>query len=59
MINSLSKTDDAIKDMINLFTKPNDFIKQINLLNKTNAFIKKINSLSKTDDFIKNDKFAW
>ena len=36
MINSLSKTDDAIKDMINLFTKPNDFIKQINLLNKTN-----------------------
>ena len=36
MINSLSNTDDAIKHMINLFTKPNDFIKQINLLNKTN-----------------------
>ena len=36
MINSLSNTDDAIKHMINLFTKPNDFIKQINFLNKTN-----------------------
>ena len=36
MINSLSKTDDAIKNIINLFTKPNDFIKQINFLNKTN-----------------------
>ena len=41
MINSLSKTDDAIKDMINLFTKPNDFIKQINLLNKNILFYKK------------------
>ena len=42
MINSLSKTD--------------DFIKNINSLSKTYDFIKMINSLSKTADFIKSEK---
>ena len=32
--------------MINLFSKPDDFMKMINLLSKAN-------------DFITNDKFAW
>ena len=44
MINSLSKTDDFIKNDI-FFNKTNDFVKMLILFNKT-------------DDFIKNDKFS-